>query len=367
MQDVLLFPLAEYWWVYAAFVAFIGAVLAFDLGLFSRQAHEVTVREAIVRSLVFVALALAFNAGLYAYMLHSLPLRPELAGLDHAKLAGDTALEFLAGYVVEYALAIDNVFVFVAVFAYFAVPTQYQQKVLFYGILGAIAFRALFISLGAVLMQYHWVIVVFGVFLVATGLKILFLPEKPLDPENNPAIRLVRRLLPVTPGFHGDRFWTRIDGKLWVTPLFVALAFIEFSDVIFAIDSVPAIFALTNEPLIVFTSNIFAIMGLRSLFFVLQSMVQAFAFLKYGLGLILVFVGLKMVWLNDAFGGKFPIGWSLGIIGAIIGLSVLASIVRDRWVRKHRGPDDGRDGGGEAGVTAPGAVHRAPLPGGAGR
>lgn len=341
MQDVLLFPFTDYWWVYAAFVAFIGAVLAFDLGLFSRQAHEVTVREAVVRSIVFVALALAFNAGLYAYMQHSLPLRPDLAGLDHAKLATDTALEFLAGYVVEYALAIDNVFVFVAVFAYFAVPTQYQQKVLFYGILGAIAFRALFISLGAVLMQYHWVIVVFGVFLIATGLKILFLPEKPLDPENNPAIRLVRRVLPVTPEFHGDRFWTRIDGRLWATPLFVALAFIEFSDVVFAIDSVPAIFALTNEPLIVFTSNVFAIMGLRSLFFVLQSMVQAFAFLKYGLGLILVFVGLKMVWLNEAFGGKFPIGWSLGIIGAIIGLSVLASIVHERRKRGGQGTAGG--------------------------
>ena len=348
MQDVLLFPFSEYWWVYAAFVAFIGLVLAFDLGIFSRNAREVRVREAIVRSVVFISLALAFNAGLYAYMLQSFPLRPELAGLDHAQLAADTALEFLAGYVVEYALAVDNVFVFVAVFAYFAVPLQYQQKVLFYGILGAIVFRALFISLGAVLMQYHWVIVVFGVFLIATGLKILFLPEKPLEPEKNPAIRLIRRVVPVTPGFHGDRFWTRIDGRLWVTPLFVALAFIEFSDIIFAIDSVPAIFALTNEPLIVFTSNVFAIMGLRSLFFVLQSMVQAFGFLKYGLGLILVFVGLKMVWLNEAFGGKFPITWSLGIIGAILAASVLASIAHERWKRRSEAPrsGDGLAGGG---------------------
>ena len=147
----------------------------------------------------------------------------------------------------SYALAIDNVFVFVAVFSYFAVPAQYQQKVLFYGILGALAFRALFIALGSVLMQYHFVVVLFGVFLIATGLKILFLPEKPLDPANNPVIRLVRRLVPVTPDFRGDALWLRIDGKLWVTPLFVALAFIEFSDVIFAVDSVPAIFALTNE------------------------------------------------------------------------------------------------------------------------
>jgi tellurite resistance protein TerC len=329
-MDVLLFPFAQYWWAYAAFVAFIVAVLAFDLGVFSRNAREVPVREAIVRSVAFVALALAFNAALYGYMLRTFPLRPDLAGLDHAKLAGDTALEFLAGYVVEYALAVDNVFVFVAVFAYFAVPVQYQHKVLFYGILGAILFRALFISLGAILMRYEWVVVVFGLFLVATGLKILLLPEKPLEPEKNPAIRLIRRLLPVTPRYHGDRFWLRIDGRLFVTPLLVALAFIEFSDIVFAIDSVPAIFALTNEPFIVFTSNIFAIMGLRSLFFVLESMVRAFRFLKYGLGVILVFVGLKMVWLNELFGGKFPITWSLSIIGIVIAASILVSIAYNR-------------------------------------
>ena len=228
-------------------------------------------------------------------------------------------------------LAIDNVFVFVAVFSYFAVPPQYQQKVLFYGILGALLFRALFIAIGSVLMQYHFVVVIFGVFLIATGLKILFLPEKPMDPANNPVIKLVRRMVPVTADFRGDALWTRIDGRLWVTPLFVALVFIEFSDVIFAVDSVPAIFALTNEPFIVFTSNVFAILGLRSLFFVLQSMVQAFRFLKYGLGVILLFVGAKMVWLNEAFDGKFPIAWSLAIIGAIIAVSILASIVANRF------------------------------------
>jgi len=329
-MDVLLFPFAQYWWAYAAFVVFVVGVLAFDLGVFSRNAHEVPLREAAIRSVVFVGIALAFNAALYAFMLQSFPARPDLAGLDHAGLARDTALEFLAGYVVEYALAVDNVFVFVAVFAYFAVPAQYQQKVLFYGILGAIAFRALFISLGAILMQYQWVVIVFGLFLVATGVKILFLPEKPLEPDRNPAIRLVRRVLPITPAYHGDRFWVTIDGRLWVTPLFVALAFIEFSDIIFAIDSVPAIFALTNEPFIVFTSNILAIMGLRSLFFVLQHMVSAFQFLKYGLGVILVFVGLKMVWLNEAFGGKFPITWSLSIIGAILATSILVSIAYNR-------------------------------------
>jgi tellurite resistance protein TerC len=341
MQDVLLFPLAQYWWVYGLFIVLIAAVLAFDLGVFARKSHEPTVREAAIRSVVYILLALAFNAGLYAYMLQSFPERPDLAGMDHVALAQTTALEFLAGYVVEYALAVDNVFVFVAIFAYFAVPVQYQQKVLFYGILGAIAFRALFISLGSILMQYHWVVIIFGVFLLATGVKILFLPEKPIDPERNPILKLVRRVWSVTPGYHGDRFWVEIEGKQWVTPLFVALVFIEFSDIIFAIDSVPAIFALTNEPLIVFTSNIFAILGLRSLFFVLQHMVKAFQFLKYGLGVILIFVGLKMVWLNNAFGGKFPIGYSLSFIGAILGISILVSLAYNRVVGRGDGSTKG--------------------------
>ena len=342
MQDLLLIPFADYWWAYIGFIAALLMVLAFDLGVFSKPGTVPSLRAAIIRSVVFIGLALAFNWGLYQYLLHALPLRADLVGLDHAQLARDTSLEFLAGYVVEYALAIDNVFVFVAVFSYFAVPVQYQQKVLFYGILGAIAFRALFISLGSVLMQYEWIVMIFGVFLILTGLKILFLPEKPIDPSRNPIILGVKKLFPVTPQFHGDKFWVEIDGKTWVTPLFVALAFIEFSDIIFAIDSVPAIFALTNEPFIVFTSNIFAIIGLRSLFFVLQSMVKAFIFLKYGLGVILVFVGLKMVWLNEAFGGKFPISLSLSIIGAILAVSIIVSLA---WNRLRLGGDGSDDEG----------------------
>ena len=335
MEDLLLIPFADYWWAYAGFIIALLAILAFDLGVFSKPGTIPSLKSASIRSVIFILLALAFNYGLYQFLLYDLPTRPELAGMDHAQLARDTSFEFLAGYVVEYALAIDNVFVFVAVFSYFAVPAQYQQKVLFYGIMGAILFRALFISLGSILMQYEWIVVIFGVFLILTGFKILFLPEKPLDPSRNPIILGVKKLFPVTPAFHGDKFWVEIDGKTWVTPLFVALAFIEFSDIIFAIDSVPAIFALTNEPFIVFTSNIFAIIGLRSLFFVLQSMVKAFLFLKYGLGVILIFVGLKMVWLNQAFGGKFPITWSLTIIGAILAVSILVSIA---WNRV-RGPD----------------------------
>ena len=340
MQDLLLIPFADYWWAYIGFIAALLVILAFDLGVFSKPGSVPSLRSAIIRSIVFIGLALAFNWGLYQYLLHTLPQRADLLGMDHAQLARDTSLEFLAGYVVEYALAIDNVFVFVAVFSYFAVPVQYQQKVLFYGILGAIAFRALFISLGSVLMQYEWIVMIFGVFLILTGLKILFLPEKPIDPSRNPIILGVKKLFPVTPQFHGDKLWVEIGGKTWVTPLFVALVFIEFSDIIFAIDSVPAIFALTNEPFIVFTSNIFAIIGLRSLFFVLQSMVKAFIFLKYGLGLILVFVGLKMVWLNEAFGGKFPISLSLGIIGAILAVSIIVSLA---WNRLRLG-EEGKAG-----------------------
>ena len=342
MQDLLLIPFADYWWAYIGFIAALLMILAFDLGVFSKPGSVPSLRSAIIRSIVFISLALAFNWGLYQYLLYELPLRADLAGMDHAQLARDTSLEFLAGYVVEYALAIDNVFVFVAVFSYFAVPVQYQQKVLFYGILGAIAFRALFISLGSVLMQYEWIVMIFGVFLILTGLKILFLPEKPIDPSRNPIILGVKKLFPVTPQFHGDKFWVEIDGKTWVTPLFVALVFIEFSDIIFAIDSVPAIFALTNEPFIVFTSNIFAIIGLRSLFFVLQSMVKAFVFLKYGLGVILVFVGLKMVWLNEAFGGKFPISLSLSIIGSILAVSIIVSLA---WNRLRLGGDGSDDEG----------------------
>ena len=330
MTEVLLFPFAEYWWFYAGFTTFVLVVLALDLGVFHREAHEVGAREAATWSVVWVGLALLFNYLFYRYLLWHLPQVPALAGMDHAQLAKDSGLEFLAGYVVEKALAVDNVFVFVAVFSYFAIPARLQHRVLFYGILGALVFRALFISVGSVLMQYHWIVVIFGAFLIITGIKILFLPEKPIEPERNPLIRLVRRFVPIWPKIDGDSFWVRRDGILYATPLLVALVFIEFSDIIFAIDSVPAIFALTDEPLIVFTSNIFAILGLRAMYFLLASAVQYFQYLKYGLGIILVFVGLKMVWLNQAFDGKFPITWSLGIIGALLAVSMLVSVAARR-------------------------------------
>ncbi len=324
----ILFPFADYWWFYGFFTLFVLGMLALDLGVFHREAHEVGFRGALGWSIVWVSLALLFGYGFYQYALWQFPNDPRLVGLDHPLLARQIGLEYLTGYVVEKSLSVDNIFVFVVIFNFFAIPAKYQHRVLFYGILGALVFRIIFISLGAVLMQFHWVIWVFGVFLILTGIKLLFVPEKAIDPEKNPVLRLIRRLLPVTPTLEGQRFFLRRNGVLHATPLFICLVFLELTDILFAVDSVPAIFALTKEPLIVFTSNVFAILGLRAMFFMLAGVMHKFRFLKYGLGLVLVFVGLKMVWLNDAFGGKFPVTWSLAIISGIIGASVAVSLLR---------------------------------------
>lgn len=331
MPDYSLFPFTDYWWFYGLFTLGVLGFLALDLGVFHREAHEVGFKEALTWSVVWISLAMLFCFGLWKYAAWKLPQDPRLiaegmTAAQAAALANQTALEFLTGFVVEKSLSVDNIFVFVVVFSYFAIPAKYQHRVLFYGILGALVFRIIFISIGAALMQLHWVIWLFGGFLILTGLKILFAPEKPIEPERNPVIRLLRRLIPVTPQLHGDRFFLRKDGVLYATPLLVTLVFIELSDIVFAVDSVPAIFAITKEPLIVFTSNVFAILGLRALFFLLAGVMHRFWALKYGLGLILIFVGLKMVWLNDAFGGKFPVTWSLGIIGFILAASVTLSL-----------------------------------------
>jgi tellurite resistance protein TerC len=327
MEYIPLFPFTDYWWFYVSFTAFVFGLLALDLGVFHREAHEVGFKEALGWSFAWISLALLFGYGLYHYALWKFPLDPRLAGLDHVALAKQTGLEYLTGFVVEKSLSVDNIFVFVVVFSYFAVPAKYQHRVLFYGILGALFFRIIFISVGSVLMQFHWVIWLFGAFLILTGFKILFAPEKPIDPEKNPVIRLLRKLMPVTPQLHGQSFVVRLNGVWHATPLFVCLVFVEVTDIVFAVDSVPAIFALTREPMIVFTSNVFAILGLRALFFLLAGIMHKFRFLKYGLGLILVFVGLKMVWLNEAFGGKFPITWSLGIIGGLLTASIAVSLL----------------------------------------
>lgn len=336
-MTINLFPFAEYWWFYAAFTGFVLLLLAVDLGVFHRKAHDVSFREAAIWSIVWVALALAFNYLLFQYALWRFPQVPGLTalpGFDPASAARQTALEFLTGYIVEKSLSVDNIFVFAVVFSYFAIPAKYQHRVLFYGILGALAFRALFIAMGSVLMQYQWVVLVFGAFLIFTGIKMMFTPKKGVEPDKNPLIRLVRKFVPVTQELHGQRFFVRVNGALHATPLFITLLFVELTDVIFAVDSVPAIFALTNEPLIVFTSNVFAILGLRAMYFMLAGAMEKFYMLKYGLALVLIFVGLKMVWLNDWYGGKFPISLSLGIISAVIATSVILSFL----VPKRRAP-----------------------------
>ena len=326
----VLFPLAEYWWFYLAFTGFIVALLVLDLGLFHRQAHEIPFREALTWGLVWVLLALAFNYLLYCYASWKFPLEPRLlgiAGFDAEAAASKVALEFLAGYVVEYSLSVDNMFVFLIIFQYFAIPPKYQHRVLFYGIVGALVLRAMFIAAGAVLMRYHWVTVLFGALLIYTALRMATMAEAAIDPDKSLLMKLVQRVLPTTRELHLARFVVRIDNRLYATPLLVSLCFLEFADMVFALDSVPAIFGITKEPLVVFTSNMFAILGLRTLYFLLAGAAQRFHLLKYGVAAVLLFVGFKMVWLNDRFDGQFPITWSLAIIGLCLVTAVVASIL----------------------------------------
>lgn len=323
-----LFPFAEYWWFYLGFLTFLGAMLALDLGVFHKKEHDVSFKEATIWSGIWVILALIFSFGLYQYSLQK--FTPDIAN--------NVWLEFLTGYVIEYSLSIDNIFVFVLVFSYFAIPNKYRHRVLFYGILGALIFRAIFIALGSVLMQFHWVIYLFGAFLIITGIKMVFSSDKEIEPDKNILIRILKRIMPVSNELDDKKFFTRKHGYLAATPLFVALLFLEFTDIIFAVDSVPAIFAITKEPLIVFTSNIFAIMGLRSMYFMLNGAIDKFHLLKYGLAVVLVFVGLKMVWLNDAFDGKFPIVYSLGFIIGTIAISAIASLIFPPKVTEAENP-----------------------------
>lgn len=327
-MDQVIFSFSEYWWFYLAFTGFVLFLLALDLGVFHKNAHKVSFKEAAAWSVVWISLALIFNYLFYLYSLWKLPQDPRFAGLDTALLAKQVGLEFLTGFLVEKSLSVDNLFVFVAVFAFFGIPEKYQHRVLFFGILGALIFRAIFIALGSVLMQYEWIVIFFGALLILTGIKMFFAPHQQIDPSKNIFIKLVKKVLPVTSQLQGQNFFIKEKGKLYGTPLLLALVFVEVSDIIFAVDSVPAIFALTDEPLIVFTSNVFAILGLRALFFLLAGVYEKFYLLKFGLGLVLIFVGAKMVWLNELFGGKFPITWSLGIIFSLIFISVLASLLK---------------------------------------
>lgn len=296
--------------LWVAFNVFVLAMLALDLGVFHRKTHVVSVKEALVWSAFWITLALLFNLGVYLWR------------------GPETALEFLTGYLIEKSLSVDNLFVFLLIFSYFGVPSLYQHKVLFWGILGALIMRAIFILTGVTLISmFHWIIYVFGAFLILTGVQMALQEGKDVRPDRNPALRLLRRFVPVTDGYQGDKFFVRRAGRYLATPLFVALLVVETTDVIFAVDSIPAILAITLDPFIVYTSNVFAILGLRALYFALAGMMRLFHYLHYGLSAVLVFVGVKMI-LADIY--KIPVGIALGVVASILLISIIASIVRPR-------------------------------------
>lgn len=329
---MLLFPFAEYWWFYAGFILFVFFLLALDLGVFHKKAHEVSFKESAIWTSIWISLALVFNVLFYIYSKWKFSTDERYLSLpdfDPSGQAKSFALEFLTGFVIEKSLAIDNIFIFAVVFGYFGIPKKYQHRVLFWGILGALIFRAIFVGMGSVLMQYEWVVIFFGVLLIATGIKMFFAGTEQKSLDKSVIIRALKKVFRVHPHIEGQKFFHKINGLTYVTPLFLALIFLELTDIIFAVDSVPAIFAITKEPLIVFTSNIFAILGLRSMYFMLAGVMDKFIYIKYGLAAVLVFVGSKMVYLNHAFGGKFPIGWSLGIIAFLIGSSIAFSVLVD--------------------------------------
>lgn len=327
---MILFPFAEYWWFYAGFTLFVLVLLALDLGVFHKKAHEVSLKESLIWTSVWISLALVFNCLFYVYAQWRFATDERyfsIPGFDPSAQAKTTAIEFLTGFVIEKSLAIDNIFIFAVVFGYFAIPKRFQHRVLFWGILGALIFRSLFIAMGSVLMQYEWAVIFFGVLLIATGAKMFFAGTEQKDLDESIIVRGLRKLIRIHPKIEGQKFFHKINRLIYATPLFLALVFLELTDIVFAVDSVPAIFAITKEPLIVFTSNIFAMLGLRSMYFMLAGVMDRFIYIKYGLASVLVFVGSKMVYLNQAFGGKFPIGWSLGIIAVLIGSSIAISML----------------------------------------
>jgi len=298
-------------WIWIGFTGFVLAMLALDLGVFHRQAHAVSLKESLTWTAVWVALALVFNAGVWHY-----------AG-------SQKALEFFTGYLIEKSLSVDNIFVFALLFSYFAVPARYQHKVLFWGILGALVMRALMIGAGvALITHFSWIIYLFGAFLILTGIKMIVKRAEAIHPERNPVVKAFKRLMPVTSDYRGDRFFVRENGIRMATPLFVVLLLVEFTDLIFAVDSIPAIFAVTTDPFIVYTSNVFAILGLRSLYFALAGVMDKFHYLKIGLGVVLTFVGVKMLLAHSPY--KLDTLVALGVILTVLAVSVVASCLRPR-------------------------------------
>jgi tellurite resistance protein TerC len=302
------------WWMWAGFTVFVLSVLALDLGVFHRKAHAVTTKEAGIWTAVWVSMAVIFGIGI------------------HFTMGPQPALEFAAGYLVEEALSVDNLFVFILVFTYFRVPEELRHRVLFWGIIGALVMRGAMIAAGAVLIErFHWIIYVFGAFLVYTGIKMAVKGEEDIDPEHNPVLRMVRRAVPVTHGYRGQKFFVHeaLPGttgpvRRMATPLFVVLVLVETTDLVFAVDSIPAIFGVTRDPFIVYTSNVFAILGLRSLFFLLSGVITKFHYLRFGLAAVLAFVGIKML-VSGYY--HVPIALSLGMIALLLGGSIVASLV----------------------------------------
>lgn len=293
--------------LWAAFNIFVIGMLALDLGVFHKKSEEISVRNALTWTAVWITLAMAFNVFVYLY------------------LGKESGIEFFTGYVIEKSLSVDNIFVIIMIFSYFQVPPKYQHKVLFWGILGALVMRVTFIFAGIELInRFHWLIYIFGAFLVFTGVRMVTAGDSKIEPDKNPVVKMVRKLFPVTADFEGDNFFVRRGAKLWATPLFVVVVLIETTDLIFAVDSIPAILAITDDPFIVYTSNVFAILGLRSLYFALSGIERYFHFLKYGLSAILVFVGVKMC-LTDYY--KIPVDVSLIVIVGLLVISIIASVV----------------------------------------
>lgn len=295
------------------FNLFVVLMLVIDLGVFNRRAHTVKVKEALLLSALWIGLALIFNAGIYYWV------------------GKPAALEFLTGYIIEKSLSVDNLFVFLLIFSYFKVPSAYQHRILFWGILGAIVMRAIFIFTGVALIhKFSWIVYVFGAFLIFTGIKLVVQKEKEIHPENNIVLKLFKKIMPINGSIDEGRFFKKMDGRIFATPMFVVLLVIETSDLIFAVDSIPAILAITKDTFIVYTSNVFAILGLRALYFALAGVMDMFHYLNYGLALILSFVGVKMIVANFY---KIPTGIALGTVAGILMLSILVSMI---WPKAER-------------------------------
>lgn len=307
-------------WLWVGFNVFVLFLLALDLGVFHRKAHAVSMKEALIWSIVWISLSLLFNLVIYLYWDVMVP--------NSSYTNGEAALAFFTGYLIEKSLSVDNIFVFILIFSYFAVPAAYQHRVLFWGILGALIMRGTLILVGSVLLEtFHWIIYVFGAFLVFTGIRMARQQDEELNPDENPVVKFFRRFMPVTENYEDDKFFIRRAGRLFATPLFLVLLVIESTDLVFAVDSIPAIFAITRDPFIVYTSNVCAILGLRALYFLLANVMHQFEYLKLGLAVVLSFIGVKML-LIDLY--KIPVAVSLTVVASVLTISVIASIIKTR-------------------------------------